>query len=96
MELSITQAVSQVLRTADRALTLVEILTRVRLLRPVDTSKPDATIRGALNALPLAVSLGGRPAHYVWWPHSLAGNCFRQPLTSMDPVSGEVILTEEV
>jgi tetratricopeptide (TPR) repeat protein len=96
MELSITQAVSEALRNADRALTLAEILAQVRLLRPVDTAKPEATVRGALNALSLAVSLGGRPAHYVWWPHCLAGNCFRQPLTSMDPASGEVILTEEV
>ena len=96
MELSFTQAVADVLRTADRALTLAEILAGARLLRPVDTAKPETTIRNALGSLPLAISLGGRPARYVWWPHSLAGNCFRQPLTGMDPASGEVILSEEV
>ncbi len=96
MELSLTQAVAEVLRTADQALTLAEILAGARLLRPVDTAKPEATIRNALGSLPLAVSLGGRPARYVWWPHSLAANCFRQPLIGMDPASGEVILSEEV
>ena len=96
MELSFTQAVADVLRAADQALTLAEILAGARLLRPVDTAKPETTIRNALGSLPLAVSLGGRPARYVWWPHSLAGNCFRQPLTSMDPASGEVIFNEEV
>jgi tetratricopeptide (TPR) repeat protein len=96
MELSITQAVAQVLRSADQALTLAELLARARLLRPVDTAKPEATIRVALGSLPLVVSLGGRPARYVWWPHSLAGNCFRQPLADWDPTSGQVMLCEEV
>ena len=96
MELSIVQAVAEVLRTADRPLTLVEILVRARTLRPVDAAKPETAIRNALSSLPLAISLGGRPAHYVWWPHSLAGNHFRQPLTDLDPASGQVILNEEV
>ena len=96
MELSITQAVAQVLRSADQALTVAEILARARLLRPVDTAKPEATVRNALGSLPLVVSLGGRPARYVWWPHSLAGNCFRQPLATGDPISGQVLLCEEV
>jgi len=96
MELSIVQAVAEVLRTADRPLTLVEILARARTLRPVDAAKPETAIRNALGSLPLAISLGGRPAHYVWWPHSLAGNHFRQPLTNLDPASGQVILNEEV
>lgn len=96
MDLSITQAAAEVLRSAERALTLHEILDRARLLRPVDTAKPEATIRVALGSLPLVVSLGGRPARYVWWPHSLAGNCFRQPLATWDPASGLVMLCEEV
>ena len=96
MELSFAQAVAEALRSADRALTLAEILAGARLLRPIDTAKPETTIRNALGSLPLAISLGGRPARYVWWPHSLTGNCFRQPLTGMDPASGEVILSEEV
>mgnify|MGYP002681902168 FL=1 len=95
MSLSISQTVAEVLRLAERALTLTEILARVRLLRPVDTAKPEVTIRNTLGNLPLAISLGGRPAHYVWWPHSLAANCFRQPLTDLDLASGQVILHEE-
>ncbi|MBK6431144.1 hypothetical protein [Candidatus Amarolinea dominans] len=95
MSLSISQTVAEVLRLAERALTLTEILARVRLLRPVDTAKPEVTIRNTLGSLPLAISLGGRPAHYVWWPHSLAANCFRQPLTDLDLASGQVILHEE-
>jgi tetratricopeptide (TPR) repeat protein len=96
MDLSITQAVAEVLRSADRPLTLHEILDRARLLRPVETAKPEATIRVALGSLPLVVSLGGRPARYVWWPHSLTGNCLRQPLTDWEPATGQVILSEEV
>jgi tetratricopeptide (TPR) repeat protein len=96
MELSITQAVADVLRNAEQALTLTEVLAQVRLLRPVDMAKPEATVRNAFTNLPLVVSLGGRPARYVWWLHSLAGNSFRQPLTQMDPDSGEVLLDEDV
>lgn len=96
MELSITQAVAEAVRSADRPLALPEILAQARLLRPIETAKPEATVRSAFTNLPLVVSLGGRPARYVWWPHSLAGNSFRQPLTRMDAASGEVILDEEV
>lgn len=96
MSRSISQTVAEVLRLAERALTLTEILARARLLRPVDTAKPEVTIRNTLGSLPLVVSLGGRPAHYVWWPHSLAGASFRQPLTDLEPASGQVILNEEV
>lgn len=96
MELSMTQAVAEVLRSAEQALTLTEVLAQVRLLRPVDMAKPEAAVRNAFSNLPPVVSLGGRPARYVWWPHSLAGNSFRQPLAKMDPASGEVILDEDV
>ncbi|PKO23173.1 MAG: hypothetical protein CVU38_05295 [Chloroflexi bacterium HGW-Chloroflexi-1] len=96
MSLSITQCVARVLEEADRPCTLTEILARVAMLRPVDTVKPQATIRGVLSSLPLAVSLGGRPAHYVWWPHALANNVFRQPLDGLDLSSGQLPLCEEV
>ena len=96
MTLSITQAVGHVLAAADRPLTIDEILVRTERLRPVESAQRRTTMRNALGALPLAVSLGGRPASYVWWPHALAGSVFRQPLAGSDPASGPWLLHEEV
>ncbi len=95
-EPSFTQLVTQVLMITDRPLTLAEIIARVEMIRPVDTRDPRATIRGAINNVRLAASLGGRPAHYTWWPRHLADNAFRQPLAGSDLEAGTLVLDKEV
>lgn len=93
---SFTQLVRQVLMMADRPLTVDEIVARVETTRPVDTRNPGATIRGAIGRIRQAASLGGRPAHYTWWPHHLANNTFRQPLADSDLEAGTLALSKEV
>ena len=92
---SFTQLVTQVLKTADRPLTVAEVKARVEMVRPVDTRNPQVTIRNAINNIPLAESLGGRPARYTWWPRHLADNSFRQPLVDSDLASGTLALSWE-
>ena len=94
-EPSFVQLVTQALMGADRPLTVAEIKARVEMIRPVRTKDPQATIRGAINNVPLAASLGGRPAHYTWWPRHLADNAFRQPLAASDLEAGTLVLNEE-
>jgi tetratricopeptide (TPR) repeat protein len=93
---SFVQLVTQALSGAGRPLTLAEIQARVEMIRPVDTCDPHTTLRGAINTIRLAVTLGGRPAHYTWWPCHLAGNAFRQPLAGSDLEAGTLALGEEV
>ena len=93
---SFAQLVTQALSGAGRPLTLAEIQARVEMVRPVNTRDPHATLRGAIQTIPLAVTLGGRPAHYTWWPRHLAGNAFRQPLAGSDLEAGTLVLGEEV
>lgn len=93
---SYTQLVAQVLTAAAAPLTLDEILARVSQLRPVSTKNPRATVRGAISSLPLATTLGGRPARYAWWPHYLTGSTFRQPLSAADIASGGLVLGQEL
>jgi len=93
---SFAQLVTQALSGADRPLTLAEIQARVEMVRPVNTHNPHATLRGALQTVRLAATLGGRPAHYTWWPRHLAGNAFRQPLAHSDLEAGTLVLGEEV
>jgi tetratricopeptide (TPR) repeat protein len=94
-EPSFVQLVTQALMGADRPLTVAEIKARVERVRPVRSRDPQATIRGAINNVPLAASLGGRPAHYTWWPRHLADNAFRQPLAVSDLEAGTLVLNEE-
>jgi len=94
-EPSFTQLVTQVLMIADQPLTLAEIIARVEMMRPVNTRNPQATIRGAINSINQATSLGGRPARYTWWPRHLADNTFRQPLASSDLESGTLVVGRE-
>jgi len=93
---SFVQLVTQALIGAGRPLTVAEIKSRVEMIRPVRTRDPQATLRGAINNVPLAVSLGGRPARYTWWPRHLAGNAFRQPLAASDLAAGTLALSQEV
>jgi tetratricopeptide (TPR) repeat protein len=95
-EPSFVQLVTQALVGAGRPLTIVEIKSRVEMVRPVHTRDPRATVRGAINNVPLAVSLGGRPAHYTWWPRHLTDDTFRQPLAASDLEAGTLALNEEV
>jgi len=95
-EPSFVQLVTQALMGAGRPLTVAEVKARVEMIRPVRTRDPQATIRGAINNVPLAVSLGGRPARYTWWPHHLADNTFHQPLAASDLDAGTLALSEEV
>jgi tetratricopeptide (TPR) repeat protein len=93
---SFVQLVTQALIGAGRPLTVAEIKSRVEMVRPVRTRDPHATLRSAITNIPLAVSLGGRPARYTWWPHHLAGNGFRQPLAASDLAVGTLALNQEV
>lgn len=95
-ETSFTQLVAQVLMNADRPLTVAEITAQVEIFRSVHTRNPYATIRGAISNNRLAVSLGGRPARYTWWPHHLADNTFRQPLADSDVEAGTLVLHAEI
>ena len=94
-EPSFVQLVTQALIGAGRPLTLAEIQARVEMVRPVRTRNPHATLRSAINTISLAVTLGGRPAHYTWWPRHLGGNAFRQPLAASDLASGTLALNSE-
>lgn len=93
---SYTQLVVQALSTASAPLTLDEIWAHVAQVRPVQTRNPRSTLRNALNSLPLAATLGGRPARYTWWPNHLAGSVFRQPLSAADVSSGGLVLGIEI
>jgi len=95
-EPSYTQLVARVLQSAERPLTVDEILARVAATRPVETRNPTSTVRNAIANEPRAVTLGGRPAHYTWWPHHLVDNAFRQPLRASDLGAGTLVLGEEV
>jgi tetratricopeptide (TPR) repeat protein len=92
---SFTQLVTQVLMTADRPLTVAEIIARVEMIRPVRTRNPRATIRGAISSIRQATTLGGRPARYTWWPRHLANSAFRQPLADSDLEKGTLVLGRE-
>jgi len=81
---------------AGRPLTVAEIKARVEMIRPVRTRDPQVTIRGAINNVTLAVSLGGRPARYTWWPRHLADSTFRQPLADSDLKAGTLVVNKEV
>jgi tetratricopeptide (TPR) repeat protein len=94
-EPSFTQLVTQVLMMADRPLTLAEIIARVEMIRPVDTRDPQATIRGAINSIRQATTLGGRPARYTWWPRHLAKSVFRLPLAGSDLEQGTLVLNRD-
>ncbi|MCP4543892.1 MAG: tetratricopeptide repeat protein [Chloroflexi bacterium] len=95
-KLSFTQLVTQVLMMANHPLTLVEIIARVEMIRPVDTRNPRTTIRGAISSVRQATTLGGRPARYTWWPRHLANNAFRQSLADSDLEKGTLVLGREV
>lgn len=95
-ELSVAQLVARVLAEANQPLTAAEIQTQVEQIRPIAGRNPRATIRNAVNNNPLIATLGGRPAHYTWWPHHLADNLFRQPLATSDVSAGSLALTDEV
>ncbi|MCJ7550313.1 MAG: tetratricopeptide repeat protein [Anaerolineae bacterium] len=92
---SYTQLVAQVLVAAPGPLTLDEIWAQVEPLRPVRTKNPRATLRGTITSLPLATTLGGRPARYTWWPNHLPGCTFRQPLSAADIASGSWVVNQE-
>jgi len=90
-----TQVVTQALTGANRPLTVAEILSRVEMVRPVDSRDPKATIRNAIGNVRRIVTLGGRPAHYTWWPRHLPESIFRQPLAASDLEAGTLALNEE-
>jgi len=94
-ELSPTKLVLKILQMATRPLTVDEILARVASIRPVESSNP-AMVRGAITSEHRAVTLGGRPAHYTWWPRHLADNAFRQSLYHSDLTAGTLVLSEEI
>lgn len=96
MTASLTQTVAHVLTAADRPLTVDEIRVQVAQLFPATATPDAAALRSTFVNLPLAVSLGGRPARYVWWPNRLAGSTFRLPLAAPDPAAGPWPLGKEL
>jgi hypothetical protein len=94
-EPSFAQLVVQALAGAGRPLTVAEIKARVEWVRPVHTFDPQSTIRSALATHPLVATLGGRPAHYTWWPRHLDGSTFRHPLAASGLETGTLVLNVE-
>jgi tetratricopeptide (TPR) repeat protein len=96
METSFSQLVAQVLQASDQPLSLDEIMEQVEQVRLVRSRNPRGTIGGAIHSNALAVTLGGRPARYTWWPRHLADNAFRQTLVASDLKSGTLVMNKEV
>ena len=93
---SYTKRVIRILQEAAAPLTVDEILARMGATRPVRTRNPASTVLNAMTNERRIATLGGRPAHYTWWPHHLADSAFRQPLRASDREAGTLVLTQEV
>ena len=94
VEPSNADLVHEVLRSAERPLTLHEISERVNARRLVTTAKPLETIRGALSQGPQLVSLGD--GRYGYLPHVIEGSRLRLPLTQKKPANHPLIFPDEV
>ena len=96
MTMPTSRAVAEVLQAATEPLTTAEIVQRIQPMGAGRTARPEATVRSALLENALIATLGGRPAHYAWWPNHLPGCFFRQPLSQLNCETGELPLTSEV
>jgi hypothetical protein len=94
IEPSNADLVHEVLRSAERPLTLREISERVNARRLVTTAKPLETIRGALSQGPQLVNLGD--GRYGYLPHLIEGSLLRLPLTEKKPANHPLIFPDEV
>ncbi len=94
IEPSNTDLVHEVLRSAERPLTLDEITERVNERRPVTTANPPATIRSALSQGPQLVSLGD--GRYGYLPRLIEGSLLRLPLTEKKPANHPLVYPDEV
>ncbi len=94
IEPSNAELVREVLRSAERPLTLHEISERVNARRLVTTAKPLETIRGPLSQGPQLVSLGD--GRYGYLPHLIEGSRLRLPLTQKKPANQPLSFPDEV
>src|SRR5436190_5568811 len=94
IEPSNADLVYEVLRSAERPLTLHEISERVNARRLVTTAKPLETIRGALSQGQQLVSLGD--GRYGYLPHVIEGSLLRLPLTHKKPANHLLVFPDEV
>jgi hypothetical protein len=94
IEPSNADLVHEVLRSAERPLTLHQISEQVNARRLVTTAKPLETIRGALSQGPQLVSLGD--GRYGYLPHLIEGSLLRLPLTQKKPANHPLIFSDEV
>ncbi len=94
IEPSNADLVHEVLRSAERPLTLHEISERVNARRLVTTAKLLETIRGALSQGLQLVSLGD--GRYGYLPHLIEGSRLRLPLTQKKPANHPLIFPDEV
>jgi hypothetical protein len=67
-----------VLREASEPLSVAEIVRRIAQRQPIESAKPENTVRNALQNQPLCVSAGRNS--YVYLPRVLDGSVFRLPV----------------
>lgn len=91
--LSFSALTHLILRASREPLSFAEIMARVNAQRPITTRDPKATIRGALSASRLLVSVGD--GRYGWKPHLLAGSVLRVPLIAEAFAAGQLRYPEE-
>lgn len=93
-EISYTEHVYDVLRSAETPLTFQEIFEEVDRRRPITTRNPKATIRNALTQGRQLTSLGD--GRYGYLPKLLRGSLIRLPLTEKKPANHPLIFTDEL
>jgi Plasmid pRiA4b ORF-3-like protein len=94
IEPSNADLVHEVLRSAERPLTLDEISARVNERRLVTTANPLGTIRSAVSQGPQLVGLGD--GRYGYLPHLIEGSLLRLPLTEKKPANHALTYPDEV
>jgi hypothetical protein len=86
--------VYEVLRSADRPLTVQEVFDAVNRRAPITTRNPKATVRTALSQGPMLVGLGD--GRYGYLPHLVRGSLLRLPLTEKKPAHHPLVFPGEV
>jgi hypothetical protein len=89
-----SELVHQVVREAQRPLTVQEVFTQVQALRPITTADPLKTIRAALSVGALIARVDDQ--HYGWKPRVISGAVLRLPLADKDLQGPHLRFTEEV
>ena len=92
---SYSQLVRQAVRQAGRPLTVAEIRMEVERERTITSKNPENTIRQALMMDRSIATLGGRPAHYVWWASHVQDCTVRLPLGGSNLQAGTLLVDKE-